>query len=115
MNKAIQIQMLKQKQKVLIGQTLRDSRISLSGATSEIFKLRVAAAKDVGRIKSYADEKGRVLSIAAMGYSYSTLQNLFSCSSKTVTAARVHCISFGRGGVPSEKFKFTRQCVSSEV
>ena len=114
-NKTIQLQAAKQKQKVLIGQTLRKSRIAVSGATSEVFKSRVEAAKDLGRIRSYGDEKRRLLSIVAMDYSYSTLQKLFSCSSKTVTAARVHCILFGRGGVPSDKFKFTRQCVSPQV
>ena len=51
-NKAIRLQMAKQKQKVLIGQTLRDSRISLSGATSDVFKSRVDAAKSLGRIRS---------------------------------------------------------------
>ena len=114
-NKAIRLQVAKQKQKVLIGQTLRNSRISFSGITSEVFKSRVDAAKDLGRIRSYGDEKRRLLSIVAMDYSYSTLQKLFNCSSKTVTAARVHCILFGRGGVPSDQFKFTRQCVSPHV
>ena len=46
---------------------------------------------------------------------YSVLQKYFQCSSKTVTAAKVHCILFGRGGVPVEKFKFTHQCVSPQV
>ena len=114
-NKAIRLQMAKQKQKVLIGQTLRDSRISLSGTTSDVFKSRVDAAKSLGRIRSYSDEKRRLLSIVAMDYSYLTLQKLFNCSSKTITAARVHCILFGRGGVPADKFKFTRQCVSPYV
>lgn len=98
-----------------IGQTLRTSRIAVSGSTSEAFKSRVEAAKDLGRIRSYSDEKRRLLSIVAMDYSYSTLQKLFSCSSKTVTAARVHCILFGRGGVPTDKFKFIRKCVSPQV
>ena len=114
-NKAIRLQMAKQKQKVLIGQTLRDSRISLSGTTSDVFKSRVDAAKSLGRIRSYSDEKHRLLSIVAMDYSYMTLQKLFNCSSKTITAARVHCILFGRGGVPADKFKFTRQCASPYV
>ena len=114
-NKAIRLQMAKQKQKVLIGQTLWDSRISLSGATSDVFKSRVDAAKSLGRIRSYSDEKRRLLSIVAMDYSYLTLQKLFNCSSKTITAARVHCILFGRGGVPADKFKFTRQCASPYV
>ena len=33
----------------------------------------------------------------------------------TVTAARVHSMLFGRGGTPSSKFKFKRQCVSPSV
>ena len=111
-NKAIRLQMAKQKQKVLIGQTLKDSCISLSGTTSDVFKSRVDAAKNLGRIRSYSDEKRRLLSLVAMDYSYLTFQKLFNCSSKTVTAARVHCILFGRGGVLTDKFKFTRQCVS---
>jgi len=47
-----------------------------------------------------------------MDYSYLTLQKLFNCLSKTVTAARVNCILFRRGVVCADKFKFTRQCVS---
>ena len=80
-----------------------------------MFKSRVVAAKDLDRGRSYADEKRRLLSIVAMDYCYLTLQKLSKCSSKTVTAARVHCILFGRGGVPTDKFKFSRQCVSSQV
>ena len=100
---------------MLIGDTLKKSRISFSGKTAEMFSSRIDAAKQLGRLRSYADEKRRLLSIVAMDYSYSVLQRYFQCSSKTVTAARVHCILFGRGGVPAEKFKFTRQCVSAEV
>ena len=83
--------------------------------TSDIFKSRVEAAQNLGRIRSYPDEKRRLLSIVAMDFSYSTLQRYFQCSSKTITAARVHCILFGRGGIPSDNYKFTRQCVSVEV
>ena len=107
--------MAKQKQKLLIGTTLRDSRISLSGITSDVFKSHVDAAKNLGRIRSYSDEKRRPLSILAMDYSYLTIQKLFNCSSKPVTVTRVHCILFGRGGVAADKFKFTRQCVSPYV
>lgn len=32
-----------------------------------------------------------------------------------MTAARVHGILFGRGGVPPASFKFSRQCVTQEV
>lgn len=114
-NKAIRKNATSQKQKVLIGDTLRKSRISLNGNTPEIFSSRVDAAKQLGRLRCYADEKRRLLSIVAMDYPYSVLQKYFQCSSKTVTAAKVHCILFGRGGVPVEKFKFTRQCESSSA
>lgn len=114
-NKAIRLNCAKQKQRVLIGSSLKGSKISFSGVTSDIFKSRVEAAQDLGRIRSYPDEKRRLLSIVAMDFSYSTLQRYFHCSSKTITAARVHCILFGRGGVPSDNYKFTRQCVSAEV
>ena len=40
---------------------------------------------------------------------------MFKCSNGTVTAARVHHILFGRGGVPPTSLKFTRQCVSQET
>ena len=83
--------------------------------TSDIFKSRVEAAQDLGRIQSYPDEKRRLLSLVAMDFSYSTLQRYFCCSSKSITAARVSCILFGRGGVPSDNYKFTRQCVSAKV
>ena len=43
------------------------------------------------------------------------LTNLFNCSKSTVTAARVHCVLFGRGGMPPPTLKFTRQCVSQDV
>ena len=114
-NKGIRKNATSQKQKVLIGDTLRKSRISLNGNTPEIFSSSVDAAKQLGRLRCYADEKRRLLSIVAMDYPYSVLQKYFQCSSKTVTAAKVHCILFGRGGVPVEKFKFTRQCESSSA
>ena len=68
-----------------------------------MFISRVDAAKNVGRLRSYADEKRTLLSIVALNYSCSILQIYCQCSSKTVTAARVHCILFGRGGVPVDK------------
>ena len=50
-----------------------------------------------------------------MDYPYCFLQEVFGCSSKTVTAAKVHSILFGRGGTLPSKFKFKRQWVSPEV
>ncbi|KAJ7319473.1 hypothetical protein OS493_036116 [Desmophyllum pertusum] len=105
-----------QKSKICIGSSLNDSRVTLGGEkTPEHFKNRVAAASSIGRLTCYADERRRLLSIVAMDYPYSVLQELFNCSSKTITAAKVHCIFFGRGGTPPAKFKFTRQCVSPDV
>ena len=114
-NKAICLNSAKRKQRILIGGSLKGSKISFSGMTSDIFKSRVEAAQDLGRIRNYPDEKRRLLSIVAMDFPYSTLQRYFHCSSKTITAAKVHCILFGRGGVPSDKYKFTHQCVSAQV
>ena len=107
---------LKQTGKICIGNSLKDSRVTLTGEkTPEHFKDRVSAANSIGRLTCYADERRRLLSIVAMDYPYSMLQELFHCSSKTVAAAKVHCILFGRGGTPPAKFKFTRQCVSPDV
>ena len=107
---------LTQKSKICIGNSLNDSRVTLTGEkTPEHFKDRVAAANSLGRLTCYADERRRLLSIVSMDYPYSVLQKLFDCSSKTVAAAKVHCILFGRGGTPPAQFKFRRQCVSPEV
>ena len=107
---------LKQTGKICIGNSLKDSRVTLTGEkTPEHFKDRVSAANSIGRLTCYADERRRLLSIVAMDYPYSMLQELFHCSSKTVAAAKVHCILFGCGGTPPAKFKFTRQCVSPDV
>ena len=106
----------KLKGKISIGSSLKDSRITVTGEkTPDSFKSRTDAAKSIGRLTSQADERRRLLSIVAMDYPYRFLQQLFSCSSKTVTAAKVHFILFGRGGTPPSKFKFSRQCVSPEV
>lgn len=51
----------------------------------------------------------------AMDYPYCLLQEMFGCSPNTVTAAKAHCILFGRGGTPPSNFKFKTQCVSPDV
>ena len=84
-------------------------------ALPEHFKDRVTTASSLGRITCYADERRRLLSIVALDYPFSVLQKLFDCSSKTVAAAKVHCILFGRGGTPPAQFKFKRQCVSPDM
>ena len=105
-----------QKSKVCIGNSLKNSRVTLTGEkTPEQFKDTVTTASSLGRLTCYADERRRLLSIVAFDYPYSVLQELFDYSSKTVAAAKVHCILFGRGGTPLAQFKFKSQCVSPDV
>lgn len=57
---------LKQTSKVCIGNSLNDSRVTLTGEkTPEHFKDRVTAANSIGRLTCYADERRRILSIVA--------------------------------------------------
>ena len=104
-----------QKQKLLIGNTKAESKIAMFDETPLGVSSRVEAAKKVGRIRHYGDKKWRLLSIVASDYPYRFLQNLFQCSPNTVTAARVHSILFGRGGVLPDNFKFRTQRVSAKV
>ena len=41
--------------------------------------------------------------------------NIFIVQKNTITAARVHITLFGRGGVPPQGLKFTRQVLSEQV
>ena len=60
---------LKQTSKVCIGNSLNDSRVTLTGEkTPEHFKDRVMAANSIGRLTCYADERRRILSIVALYY-----------------------------------------------
>lgn len=115
MTKTIKSNARKQTEKFLIGNTKAQSRLTLEGKMIDNIKSRIDAAKRIGRVCHYGDEKRRLLSIVAGDFPYRTLQQLFGCSPNTVTAARVHCLLFGRGGVPPEKFKFTRQRVSPQT
>ena len=76
---------------------------------------RTATAKTIGRMRTYGDERRRLLSIVAWDYSYRTLQQYFSCADDTIVAARVHALLFGRGGVPKDSIKVTRQCIGKDV
>ena len=65
-----------QKAKIFIGNSVKNSRISLTGEfTSDQFKHRTDAAKSIGRLTSYADEPCRLLSIVAMDYPSRLLRN----------------------------------------
>ena len=83
--------------KIKISGSVGSSRISFD-VTATSAKNRVEASKEMGRIRRYADERRRVLSIVAREYSYSTLSKYFSCSRSTIAGAKVHAILFGRGG-----------------
>ena len=89
----------KQKEKFLIGNTKSQSRLTLEGKILDNVKSRTDAARKIGRVRSYGDEKRRLLSIVATDFPYRTLQQLFGCSPNTVSAATVHCLLFGRGGI----------------
>ena len=82
------------KEKIKIGDTLKGSGISKAGATPDIHKTRVDAARAISRVQSYPAEKRRILSIVANDFSYPYLGKKFGCSSNTITAARVHAILF---------------------
>ena len=94
---------------------MAQSRLTLAGKMLDNVRSRTEAAKVIGRVRHYGDEKGRLLSIVAGDYPYSTLQQVFGCSPNTVTAARVHCVLFGHGGVPPPELTFSRQHVSPQV
>ena len=105
-----------QKAKLLIGSSLKDSKLTLSGdQTPQQFKNRIVAAESVRRMTYFADERRRLLSIVAVDYTYRFLQEQFGYSPCTVTAARVHAILFGRGGTSPSNCKFQQQCVSPTV
>ena len=96
--------------KLLIGGSLKGSNLQVDGAKS-----RTEVAKSIGRVSTFGDERRRLLSIAALDCSQTTLQSYFACSKGTITAARVHALLFGRGGSPRDGLKFTRQAVSPDV
>ena len=114
-NKLIRAQRAKVSQKLLIGRSMKDSKLEVNGAEEQGKKSRTEVAKVIGRVSTYGDERRRLLSIVAWDFSQSVLQSYFSCSKSTITAARVHSILFGRGGVPQDGLHFTRQAVSPEV
>ena len=113
-NKQIRQQAAKLSKKINIGGTLKESKISLDGSSS-VGQTRVEAAKTIGRVRAYSDEKRRLLSIVACEYPYRVLKQYFQCSNNTIVAARVHCLLFGRGGVPCDNLTFSRVVVSSDV
>ncbi|KAK3748352.1 hypothetical protein QZH41_008194, partial [Actinostola sp. cb2023] len=112
-NKLISINAKSVKQKILIGST-KISRIAKEGET-ETDKTRMEAAEDLGRVRTYGDDKRRILSIICNELSYREIKAKFGCSSDTIISAKIHRLLFGIGGVPPENFKFRRQRVSCEV
>lgn len=118
-NKEANSQIRKQGRKlshaINISETLANSSIAFQGNTPDCFRSRTEAARSMGRVVCYSAERRRLLSIVAWDYPRVFLTKLFQCSKSTITAARVHSILFGRGGVPPASLKFSRQCVSREV
>lgn len=118
-NKEVNSQIRKQGRKlnqaINISETLSNSSIAFQGNTPDSFRSQTEAALSMGRVVCYSAERRRLLSIVACDYPQVFLTKLFQSSKGTVTAARVHSILFGRGGVPPASLKFSRQCVSREV
>ena len=114
-SKLIRAQRAKVSHKLLIGRSMKESNLEVNGADIRGKKSRTEMAKVIGRVSKCSDERRRLLSIVAWDFSQSVLQSYFHCSKSTITAARVHAILFGRGGVPQGGLRFTRQAVSPEI
>lgn len=118
-NKEVNSQIRKQGRKlnqaINISETLSNSSIAFQGNTPDSFRSQTEAALSMGTVVCYSAERRRLLSIVAWDYPQVFLTKLFQSSKGTVTAARVHSILFGKGGVPPASLKFSRQCVSREV
>ena len=114
-NRVVQKQAQKLQQAIKISGTKSSTHIAFQGVTPEAFKTRIDAANSLGRLTTYSTERRRLLSIVAADYPQTYLTEIFKCSKSTVTAARVHRILFGRGGVAPQSLKFNRQCVSQDT
>ena len=112
-SRVIRAQSGKVSTKLLIGDSMKDSRLNVNGV--EQGRNRIESAKAIGRVSKFGDERRRLLSIVAQDFSMSELQKYFPCSKSTITAARVHAILFGKGGAPRDGYTFTRQAVSPEI
>ena len=112
-SKLIRAQGAKVANKLIIGDSMKTSNLIFSGVKQG--KNRIETAQAIGRLSKFGDERRRLLSIVACDFSMSELQEYFPCSKSTITAARVHAILFGRGGVPRDGLSFTRQAVSPEI
>lgn len=112
-SKIIRAQGAKVANKLLIGDSLKKSNLSVSGVGQG--KNRIETAQAIGRLSKSGDERRRLLSIVARDFSMSDLQDYFPGSKSTITAARVHAILFGRGGVPRDGLSFTKQAVSPVI
>ena len=112
-SRLIRAQGAKISSKLLIGDSMKGSKLNVSGV--EQVKNRTETARAIGRVSKFGDERRRLLSIVAQDFTISELQSYFPCSKSTITAARVHAILFGKGGVPRDGISLTRQAVSPEV
>lgn len=99
-NSEIRKQAKRMSHAINISGTLSKSKIAFKGSTPDSFRSQTDAARNLGRVNYNPAERRRLLSIVASDYLQPLLTKLFQCSKSTVTAARVHAILFGRGGVP---------------
>ena len=114
-NSEIPKQAKRMTQAINISGTLSKSKTAFTGSTPDSFRSRTGAARNLGRISYNSAERRRLLSVVASDYLQPFLTKLFQCSKSTLTAARVHAILFGRGGVPPASIQFSRQYISQEV
>lgn len=64
-SKLIWAQRAKVSQKLLIGRSMKDSKLEVNGAEVQRKKSRTEVVKVIGRVSTYGDERRRLLSIVA--------------------------------------------------
>ena len=105
------------KAKICIGNSVKNSRISLTGEnTSDPFKQRTDAAKSIGRLTSHADRRTASIVInCGNGLSIPIATGTVWLLSKHSDSCKSSLHSIWTWWTPPPKFKFARQCVSAEV
>jgi len=68
-SKQIQVQRANVSQKLLIGRSMKDSKVEVSGLEGQGKKSRTEGAKALGRVSKLGDERRRLLSIVAWNVS----------------------------------------------
>lgn len=68
--------------KLLIGDSMKRSKLNVSGV--EQGRNRTETARAIGRVSKFGDERRRLLSIVAQDFTISELQTYFPCSKSTI-------------------------------